>query len=138
MHGYSPAVKAACCAALLAFTAYSQGQDSPASADSLQQLVEQALRRNPDLLAARQRLAEAQGLLRQAGIRPNPAIDVSVANGDILASRGERQFEVGYSHIFELGGKRARRVDVAQIQASLSGLEIANRERLLQILSAFT
>jgi len=71
-------------------------------------------------------------LLRQAGIRPNPAIDISIASGDVLGSRGERQLEVGYSHIFELGGKRARRVDVAQIQAALAGLDIANRERMLR------
>lgn len=132
MHGYLTAVQAACCAALFAFNAYPQGQNLPANADSLQQLVEQALRRNPDLLAARQRLAEAQGLLRQAGIRPNPAIDFSVANGDVMASRGERQFEVGYSHIFELGGKRTRRVDVAQIAATLAGLDVANQERQLR------
>ncbi len=132
MHGYLPTVKAACCVALLAFTAYPQGQDRPGSADSLEQLVEHALKHNPDLLVARQRLAEAQGLLRQAGLRPNPAIDVSIANGDVLASHGERQYELGYSHILELGGKRARRVDAAQIQATLAGWEMANRERLLR------
>lgn len=124
MHGYSPILRAAYCAALFISAA--------GAADSLQQLVEQALRGNPDLLAARQRLAEAQGLLRQAGLRPNPAIDLSVASGDPLNSRGERQFEVGYSHIFELGGKRARRVDAARIEAALAGLEIADRERQLR------
>ncbi len=98
MLGHSLAVKAACCVVFLASTAYPQGSDRPDhSAASLEQLVEHALRRNPDLVAARQRLAETQGLLRQAGLRPNPAIDFSVANGDVLNSRGERQFEVGYS-----------------------------------------
>ena len=129
MQGTSPAVKAVCCAALLSFAAWPQGQDQP---DSLQQLIEHAFRYNPDLLAARQRLAEAQGLLRQAGLRPNPALNVAVANGDVLGSRGEREFEVGYSHIFELGGKRARRVDAAQLEAELAAMDIANRERILR------
>ena len=38
---------------------------------SVAQLVQLALARNGDLLATRQRNLEAQGLLRQAGFRPN-------------------------------------------------------------------
>ncbi len=116
-----------CCAVLLASTAFAQ-----TTVNSLQQLVEHALQHNPDLLAVRQRLAEAQGLLRQAGLKPNPALDVSVGNGDLLASRGERQIELGYSHILELGGKRERRVEAAQLETELAVLEVANRERLLR------
>jgi cobalt-zinc-cadmium efflux system outer membrane protein len=124
MQGSSPAVKAACCAVLLASAAWPQ--------DSLQQLIEYSFRHNPDLLAARQRLAETRGLLRQAGLRPNPALNVAAGGGDALGSGGERLFEVGYSHIFELGGKRARRVDAAQLEAELAAADIANRERLLR------
>lgn len=131
MQGYMPAIKAACCAALAAVAGYPQVPATPAAA-SLNQLVEHALQRNPDLLAARQRMAEAQGLLRQAGLRPNPSINFAVASGDVLNSAGERIFEAGYSHVFELGGKRARRVDAAQIQTTLAGLDVANRERLLR------
>lgn len=97
----------------------------------MDRMVELALSRNPELLAARQRLAEAEGLLRQAGLRPNPAIDVSVANGDALNSSGEREVSVGYSHTFELGGKRERRVNVAQRAVELARSQVANRERLL-------
>lgn len=124
MYGYSPLLRAACCAALMATTA--------GAADSLQQLVKQALLRNPELLAARQRLAETQGLLRQAGLRPNPVLDLFIASGDALYSSGERELEVGYSHTFELGGKRARRVDVARLESELAALEIADRERQLR------
>ncbi|MFB3905273.1 MAG: TolC family protein [Acidobacteriota bacterium] len=98
---------------------------------SVDRMVELALSRNAQLLAARQRLAEAQGLLRQAGFGPNPAIDISVANGDALNSSGEREVSVGYSHTFELGGKRERRIDVAQWGVELAQSEVANRERLL-------
>jgi cobalt-zinc-cadmium efflux system outer membrane protein len=120
--------------------ATSQAQDEPflhtQSADagevvSADRLVDLALSRNPGLLAARQRLAEAEGLLLQAGLRPNPAIEVSLANGDVLNSSGEREVSVGYSHTFELGGKRERRIDVAQQGVRLARSEVANRERVL-------
>ncbi len=124
MQGTWPAIKAGCCALLLASAALPQ--------DPLQQLIEHALKNNPDLLAARQRQAEAQGLLRQAGLRPNPSLDVAVANGDVLGSRGERELQVGYSHVIELGGKRARRVEAARIEAELAAMDVANRERLLR------
>ncbi|MFB3827471.1 MAG: TolC family protein [Bryobacteraceae bacterium] len=116
-----------CWAFLFAAVAFAQ-----TTVTSLQQLVEHALAHNPDLLAARQRVGEAQGLLRQAGLRPNPSLDVSVANGDLFASRGERQFELGYSHVLERGGKRERRVETAQLEAELAALEVADRERLLR------
>lgn len=121
--------RAACVAGAAALSAFAQGGGS---ANSLEELVRTALARNPDLLAARQRLAEAQGLLRQAGLRPNPSLDVSVANGDVLNSRGERQFELGYSHVFETGGKRNLQVDAARLRAEVVRLEIADRERLLR------
>jgi cobalt-zinc-cadmium efflux system outer membrane protein len=91
-----------------------------------------ALTRNAELLAARQRTTEAQGLLLQAGFRPNPGFEVSVTNGSILGSRGERELTLGYAHTFELGGKRERRVEVAQLGTELAQLEIADRERQLK------
>lgn len=95
-------------------------------------LVTQALARNADLLATRQRVTEAQGLLRQAGLRPNPGFDTSFGTGALLGSPNENQFSVGYNHIFELGGKRQRRVEVAERGADLARLEIADRERQLR------
>ncbi|HWR50857.1 MAG TPA: TolC family protein [Bryobacteraceae bacterium] len=100
--------------------------------NSLEALIEQALVHNPELLAARERIAESAGLLRQAGLRPNPGIDVSVSNGDALGSAGERGYEIGYSHPIELGGKRTRRIESARLAADLARVEIADRERLLR------
>jgi cobalt-zinc-cadmium efflux system outer membrane protein len=106
--------------------------DTPSgSSITVDQTVELALTRNPDLMAARQRVAEAQGHLRQAGLRPNPAVDFSVANGDILNSSGEREFSATYSHTFELGSKRDRRTEAARLASEMAGSEVKNRERLL-------
>ncbi len=105
---------------------------STTGGETLDALVESALKRNGDLLAVRQRVAEAQGLLTQSKLRVNPAIDASFGSGRVLNSPGEREFAIGYSHTFELGGKRDRRVDVAGKNIDLATLEIANRERLLR------
>lgn len=98
----------------------------------IDQLVEMALSRNADLLATRQRIAEAQGLLRQSAFRTNPAIEASYGTGSALGSRGERDLSLGYSHIFELGGKRARRIEVSELGLKLAELDVADRERQIR------
>jgi len=96
----------------------------------LEQLVQMALTRNADLLATRQRTVEAQGLLRQAGFRPNPVLETEYTTGS--PSSGEREFSIGYAHTFELGAKRARRVDLGQSGLDLARLEVTDRERTLR------
>lgn len=94
-------------------------------------LVTEALERNADLLATRQRMEEAQGLYLQAGLRPNPGFTGTYNNGPLLGSQ-QTGLTLSYTHTVELGGKRTRRVQVAQIGLDLARLEIANRERLLK------
>jgi cobalt-zinc-cadmium efflux system outer membrane protein len=91
-----------------------------------------ALERNAELLAVRQDIAAARGFLTQSRLRPNPGLDVSVFNGRPLGSPGEHGFDIGYAHTFELGGKRARRIDVAQVGVEIAELLVADRERLLR------
>jgi cobalt-zinc-cadmium efflux system outer membrane protein len=132
------------CATCLAIGSGSHAQTLPSSAPvarelyldpnglDLAQLVQLALTRNADLTATRQRTLEAQGLLRQAGFRPNPVFETEVSSGAATGSNGERQISVGYAHTFELGGKRSRRVEVAQSGVEIAGLEILDRERTLR------
>jgi cobalt-zinc-cadmium efflux system outer membrane protein len=124
------------CAALLAAVMAAQQQPSTyVNADSgvpVDKLVDLALARNADLQAARQRTLEAQGLLLQSGFRPNPTLEVSIANGALLRSPGEREYTLGYAHVFELGGKRDRRVEASRLGADLARLSIADRERQLK------
>lgn len=98
----------------------------------VEELVRMALVRNAELEATRRRTAEAQAQLLQARLRPNPGFEVSVTNGRILGSPGERDITLGYAHVFELGGKRERRVRAAQIGSELAELEVAERERQLK------
>lgn len=99
---------------------------------SAQKLVETALARNADLLATRRRIAEAQGLLSQSRLRPNPGLNFRVGNGAVLKSPGERDYTISYAHTFELGGKWIRRVEVGQLVEELAALEVADQERLLK------
>ena len=96
--------------------------------DELQRL---ALERNLDVLATRQEIAAANGFLTQSRLRPNPGVDFSVGTGRPLGSAGEREIEIGYAHTFELGGKRARRIDVARVGVEIAEFQVADRERLL-------
>jgi cobalt-zinc-cadmium efflux system outer membrane protein len=105
---------------------------SETGGETLERLIEAALRRNGDLLAARQRIAEAQGGLVQSRLRVNPAIQADFTSGRPLNSGGESEFGIGYAHTFEAGGKRDRRVEAAGLRVEIATLEIANRERLLK------
>ena len=107
---------------LLPMRAHGQATSLPSSSyldqargTGVDQLVTQAIGQNAELLSTRQRLAEAQGLLRQSGFRPNPSIDVSYGDGAPVGSGANlREFSLGYSPVFELGGKRQRRVEVSE------------------------
>ncbi len=96
---------------------------------TVEKLVETALSGRADLLATRQRLAVAQGKLIQAGLRPNPVLDAEYGSPRFLGGEAERDFSVGVSQVFELGGKRSKRIKVAQLEIAQIGAEVAALER---------
>lgn len=95
----------------------------------LEDAVRRALERNGELLADRKQLEEAQGRLRQAGLRANPMLDVM--GGASVNDRSMNEVNVGVTLPLELGGRRARRVDVAERELARMRLEIRDRERRL-------
>jgi cobalt-zinc-cadmium efflux system outer membrane protein len=111
----------------------------PGTEFTAEQLVQSAFSRNADLRAARERSTEAAGLLLQAGLRPNPGLDVNYSEGALLGSHGEREVSVTFAQAFEVGGKRDRRIEVAELTSELVRLEVADRERRLaaSVKSAF-
>jgi cobalt-zinc-cadmium efflux system outer membrane protein len=62
----------------------------------LDDLVQGAISRNGEILAARERMREAQGSLRQAGVRPNPTLEIEGGTGRLLGTRGEEEYSAGY------------------------------------------
>ena len=95
---------------------------------TVDRLVDTGFGRRADLLAARQRLAIAEGRLIQAGLRPNPTLDSEYGSARFLGGEPESEFAAGVSQVFETGGKRRKRVAVArtereQVRAEVLGLE---------------
>ena len=94
-------------------------------------LVQRALTSNLELAAARLEISRARARLRQAGLRPNPSLDVEEITGGLTGPAGERETSIGLSLPLEVAGQRRRRIDVAQAQLEATEAEVAERERRL-------
>lgn len=97
----------------------------------VREVIEQAVQRNREVLALEQRVREAQGFLRQAGVRPAPSIEVSGSTGRPLRTVGEEEYSAGYVFPIEASGKRDARVRLARLSLSLAEAEVGERKRQL-------
>lgn len=96
---------------------------------TVERLVEAGFSRRADLLAARQRLAIAQGRLVQAGLRPNPELEAEYGSARFLGGEPESELDIGVSQVFETGGKRGKRVAVARLDLERTRAEVLALER---------
>ena len=96
-------------------------------------LVRRALTANGELAAARLEATRARARLRQAGLRPNPIVDFEQTTGQLTGSSGESETSIGVALPLEIGGRRRRRIELAQAELEATEAEIANRERLLAV-----
>jgi cobalt-zinc-cadmium efflux system outer membrane protein len=92
---------------------------------SLQEALALAAKQNLDLVAARHLHAVAQAGVQIARQRPNPAFNFT-------ALRDEPHEGWFIDQPLELGGKRARRIEVAHQESALTSLEIAGLERQIR------
>lgn len=102
----------------------------PVQGVSAGELVKKALAANAELIAARLEIDRARARLQQASLRPNPTLDFEQQRG-VFNSPGERVTTVGVSVPLEMGGKRGRRLDLAQAELEVARAEVAERERRL-------
>ncbi|RJG03516.1 TolC family protein [Noviherbaspirillum sedimenti] len=77
---------------------------------TLQAAMSMALGANPELSAARYELQAVEGAVLQAGILPNPSLELGVED----TRRETRETTVQLSQPIELGGKRGARVQAAE------------------------
>ena len=112
-----------------AVTTKAAGYINPVEGLGVAEAVRYALTHNKGLLADRKLVEEAVGRLKQAGLRANPMLDVSRTSDLSDSSQGE--FSVGVSVPLELGGRRARRIEVAERELERRRFEVADRERRL-------
>ncbi|MGH9844510.1 MAG: TolC family protein [Blastocatellia bacterium] len=100
----------------------------PANGMTPDDLVRHALEHNGDLQAARTMIAEARGRLRQAGLKPNPMLEVSGAQAVTSADNNQM---VGIELPLEPGGRRKARVTVAGRELEMREAEVRDFERRL-------
>jgi cobalt-zinc-cadmium efflux system outer membrane protein len=91
-------------------------------------VVRYALSHNGELGAVRQMILEAQGKLRQAGLRPNPMVEASNAQS---VTGPDKTLAIGAELPLELGGRRSARITVARTEMELRQAEAADFERRL-------
>ena len=107
----------------------SSGQFLDSSGLTVERMVEAGFNRRADLLAARARLAIAEGRLMQAGLRPNPELEAEYGSARFLAGEAESEFDVGVSQVFETGGKRRKRVAVSRLDLQRTRADVLALER---------
>ena len=113
--------------ALLADPAGALAQASDASVMSVDEVVARALADNPDLRAARAEVDAAGGRLRQAGLRPNPMLEL----GGQKAISPDSNLSVALTLPLDLNGRVDGRVGVATREVEMRRAQVAERERRL-------
>ncbi len=112
------------CGLLIAPAWLGAQQTSPSTVDDL---VSMGLAQNKDVLSIRERIGEAQGAVRQAGVRPAPTINASGITGKPLGTLGQEQYGANYAHPIETFAKRAKRIDVANFGIGQAEAELQER-----------
>ena len=102
----------------------------PAAADrlTLPQLIATALRDNKDLQAARFATAQARARLVQAGVLPNPHLELANKNDALFKNEGEYTASIGFTQQFPVAGRIARQKEVARVDIDLATAEIREAE----------
>src|SRR5216110_1638454 len=100
----------------------------PATEITVDELVARALADNPDLKAVRADADAAVGRVRQAGLRPNPMLDL----GGQKALSPDNNLNVGLSLPLDLNGRKAGRVGVAERELDARRRQVRDRERRLR------
>ncbi|HLM56651.1 MAG TPA: TolC family protein, partial [Pyrinomonadaceae bacterium] len=98
----------------------------PSGGLSAEEAVALALAADGELAAMRREVGAARALVRQAGARPNPRLDVS---GSKAVNMPDNGLMVEGMLPLELGGRRASRVRVAEREVEMKEAALKERER---------
>ena len=96
--------------------------------------VREAIDRNLMLIAERYSVSVAQARIVTAGLRPNPVLTVStmLPSADVFDNSVSPREQVVHTDVlFERGGKRDRRVEVAEAAKSVTELQLLNTMRTI-------
>ncbi len=118
----------------------------PSGPLTIDQAVAEALEKNISLLAERYNVSVAEAHSITARLRPNPVVSVGGDHLDVLGTdyneinrAGPQEFNFRTDFVFERGGKRRSRMEVAENARSLAQLQLVNTIRglVLDVQSAF-
>ncbi|WP_454783506.1 TolC family protein [Legionella sp. WA2022007384] len=98
---------------------------------TLQEITPIALANNKDLKAARYNVAIAKARLLQAGLWPNPSLNLSNNDDRLFNDEGEYSRSAGFSQAFPISGRIAKQKTVAYLDVLKAIAEIREAERQL-------
>src|SRR5437879_13665365 len=104
------------------FPASAQGPSSHAEM-TVDELVARALADNPELRAARREIDAALGRLRQAGLRPNPMLEL----GGQKALSPDNNLTAMLTFTLDLNGRKEGRVDVTERELDKMQVQVWDR-----------
>lgn len=109
---------------------------------TLNEAVEAALKNNPNLTVYKYEITSLEKQKIQVGLIPNPEADFEAENflgGKGLNGFKGSEFTLSASQLFELGGKRSNRVNLAesQINSAKGEYELITLDVIAQVKSAF-
>jgi cobalt-zinc-cadmium efflux system outer membrane protein len=105
-----------------------QGLGRP-GASTIDELVARALTDNLDLQAARAELEAARGRLLQAGLRPNPMLDLGAQQS---VTGPDNNLNVGVTLPLDLNRRKAGRIGVAEREIEQKEAQVLNRAREIE------
>jgi cobalt-zinc-cadmium efflux system outer membrane protein len=108
-----------------------RAQQTVSPLSTVDDLVRAGIANNKDLVAVQERIAEAKGFTRQAGVRPSPVLSLDGATGKPLGSIGEEQYGAEYSQAVETFGKRGKRIRVAEYSIGIAEAYLQQRSTQL-------
>ncbi len=95
---------------------------------TLPQAIDLAVQGNKDLQAVRYAVDQARARLLQAGLPPNPRLDIAAKNDFIFRNEGEYAASIGVSQQFSVANRIGHQKEVARVDVALALAEIRQAE----------
>jgi len=95
---------------------------------TLPQAIGIAVQSNKDLQAVRYTVEQARARLLQAGLPPNPRLDIAAKNDLLFRNEGEYVAGIGISQQFSVANRIGQQKEVARVDVALALAEIKQAE----------
>jgi cobalt-zinc-cadmium efflux system outer membrane protein len=97
---------------------------------TLEQAIQNALANNRALAVTRMRVEEAKARMVQAGLWPNPELELGGRFDDAFSNEGEYTYAAAINQPFSVSGRIGARKNVAQVHIERAQADVRDQERL--------